>query len=400
MKERLAEFLESNPGTELAVQEKHCTITNPWGDETICIGVPESDDAMIAALNSLYLPARLSAVWHKDTHDLEVIYTALPPQQDLGQRTFDFTHDGRSYRCEFASGSKRLESIVRGCQFPSPPSETEYRNLQTMKFVLTMTSTNSKTADLTSFWIRDVEWDENKLIEMITHLNFYMAYYDRETPTVVLHETALGGLCDDRSCRYPFGAFPTSITSRRLSSHLLSLAGNAKRANPRLAFIFYYQILEYAAFYYLKEETYRRIKQAIMRPDVQANFDAAVQDIADALAENTPADAQKIDYILRSIPLEPVWQSIEPNLDRFCEKTVFDGGFELQPVLRKETTGSDFKLSESFSKALRELRNALVHAREPRMSVVIEPTRSNDERLRPWLPPLSVIALEVIQYLS
>jgi len=269
-----------------------------------------------------------------------------------------------------------------------------------IQFVIRIQRHSNKQPDLTSFWVRGVEWDENELVEMIRHLNFYMAYYDRETPAIVIHDVSAAGLRGGEACRYPFGEFPTAIKSRHIASHLLSLAENARRANPRLAIIFYYQILEYAAFYFMKEETYRRIKQAILRPDSQASVEKVAQEIAETMAESNLTEPQKMDGMLRQIPLGPVWRAIEPNLDRFCEKAVFDGGFELAPVLRKDTAEQEFRLSDSFTKALRDLRNALVHGREQRMAAVIEPTRANDERLRPWLPALSVIALQVVQYLT
>lgn len=78
--------------------------------------------------------------------------------------------------------------ITDASRFVKPPSVTNHRNLQTFEFYLHMKRERpeSKIATSmtpTSFWIRDIKWDdENRMMELARHLNFFMHYFDKRTP--------------------------------------------------------------------------------------------------------------------------------------------------------------------------------------------------------------------------
>jgi hypothetical protein len=130
----LANFLEAN--TKSAVIKTSgdkgvLVVQTPWGDSSILLRLPDDPAALIDALNNLLLPERFTALWHKDTNDIEFIYTAYPlngTQWDVRERKFNFTFRGKEYRCEFARSSDRLLTIAENSMFVGP-SNSEHRNL-------------------------------------------------------------------------------------------------------------------------------------------------------------------------------------------------------------------------------------------------------------------------------
>jgi hypothetical protein len=54
-----------------------CYITKPWGDASVAIDIPRDAAGLADALNKVVLPRRFSAIWHSDTKDFEVIWTAF-----------------------------------------------------------------------------------------------------------------------------------------------------------------------------------------------------------------------------------------------------------------------------------------------------------------------------------
>jgi hypothetical protein len=262
-------------------------------------------------------------------------------------------------------------------------------------------SAMATSTSLTSFWIRNIDWDENKITELARNLNFYMHYFDKETPLIEIHED-LGSASEHRTSeRYPHGPFPLEIVGRDLDPFLLGLWENSVHSSIRLRFLYCYQILEYAAFYYIKEGTLRTIKRIVAAPNASMHMDEAVRQIADAMSEERMNDEAKIAYLVQQL-VDPdlLWKEVEPHIGSLCHESEFDGGFKIPALVRSSCNPDEFRSAwhPKFIDSVRKIRNALVHGRESRMSGVISPTRRNDDLLRPWLAPLSAAALQAILY--
>ncbi|MYF78408.1 MAG: hypothetical protein F4180_00415 [Chloroflexi bacterium] len=93
-------------------------------------------------------------------------------------------------------------------------------------------------------------------------------------------------------------------------------------------------------------------------------------------------------------------EMLEASIDAFSHDLTFDGGFTLKAILPESVTYEDFKRvwNGEFPRALHNLRNALVHARESRQTTMIAPTRANQVKLNPWLLPLAETAGRVMLY--
>ena len=226
LREKLQPFLIRNPETDLDIRRGQPAVTHPWGDDSVELIVEPEDGATIDALNAVRMPPRLTALWHNDSSELEVIFTAFPADQDLQSREFEFRFQDAEYRCEFSSASDRLLAIARASR-PSGPSRTDQRNLRSLYVYMRSQEEGSaigRNADPTSFWIRGIaEYDDALVTELVRNLNFYMSYFDRESPLVIVHEAPAEGVGYLVPARYRTGEFPRTMTGRTLDQHLLGL---------------------------------------------------------------------------------------------------------------------------------------------------------------------------------
>lgn len=254
---------------------------------------------------------------------------------------------------------------------------------------------------LTSFWIRNCEIAEADLPRLARHLNFYMRYFDRASPMVMLHEDTVGRE-GGRPTRFLFGPFPAHIAARRLDSYMLTLWDSGLPSNgPVRSLLYNYQILEYAAFYYLKEELARTIRRIVSSPDIVVRADEASRRILDALVEERASEEAKITSVIQqAVDPAALWAEIATQETFFSKPTEFEGGFALPALINEGWSLEDFrrawipKVPDSF----RKLRNALLHAREQRLSKCIAPTARNGSLLRPWSVLVSIASSQIILF--
>lgn len=404
---RLGPFLAANPEARFKRAEGQAIIGTPWGDTTVEIVVPEENDELVASLNAVFLPPRYTAIFHRDSGDLEVIWGPVPRVFEERSRAFEFRFEGKTYQCKYGEASSRLLRIAEFSRPSGPGPETSYRNLVVLRGYLRRqrrTPESELVTDFspTSFWITCVPEDENELLRLVRHLNFYMQYFDLKTPHVLIHEEPPSKDTVPPPGRYPFDSFPGVVSARPLDPYLLGLWEGAARATDTFRrFLYRYQIIEYAAFYYLQESTFYSIRKLLASPNLPARLDDSVRQILDMAVEARMDDEAKIVAVIKQVvDPERLWKQIEPALAFFSSDVVFDGGFALPALLKPGWGLDDFKSAwiPKFPDALRKLRNALVHAREARMAKGISPTHANYERIRPWTALVSFAASQVIAF--
>lgn len=398
----LANFLSSN--TYSAVEShpvdgnKFPVIAKPWGEPALVLRLDSETNELIDCLNNVILPERFSAIWHSDSRRLEFIYTSFA-DPETKDRKFDFNDGFNTYSCEFSHSSDRLITISDNFDMIGP-SITEYRNLASI------INPSSVPNDLsierpTSFWINNIDWNEDLVLNLCRKLNFYLKYYDSESPLILVHSPHSERKSSGVTNRYAHGSFPTSIKACPLDDVMLafwqaSLVGDSARR-----FLYSYQMIEYSAYYYLDDEVKRTVRRAISRPHALHQIDDVVSDVIEAVSSFKQNDIQKIENLIRTIVSSaPVWRSIEADIDFFSQKTEFEGGYVAPAIARRDWKSADFETGwvPTLSSALRGIRNALSHGREQRMSQVIMPTTQNLSLLRHWVRPIAVVANEIMLY--
>ena len=403
---KLQGFLSRNPEADIRIGEHEPSVSRLWGDEAIEIPLRNDDDELIEALNAVRLPPRFTAIWHEDTGEFEVIFTVLRKEDRFLERRFEFHHRGICHHCSFEPSSQRLRAIARNARPSGALSRPDFRNLQPYyRFERALEehpdSVYVKGGRPTSFWIRGINgYDDDRIGDLVRNINFHMSYFDGDTPTIMIHEDSWApDNVHDHS--QPSGYFPDIISGQDIDQHLLILWESAWTGDPFLRFIQYYQILEYAGFYYVKDEVRRAIERAITAPDAMVQPEKVAQQVLDAISEEKRTHEQKINAMIEDcVDPREMWGILGGSLADFSEEVELDGGFTLPAIVSASTSCEDFVKSwnRQFSSSLHQVRNALVHARETRQSTMIAPTTANHARLSPWLLPLSQTAARVMLY--
>lgn len=202
--------------------------------------------------------------------------------------------------------------------------------------------------------------------------------------------------------RFPLGEFPKTILGKVLDDFLLSLWDTAINApDPIRRFLYSYQIFEYCAFYFLKEELELSVQKLLLDPNIQAKIPLVAHQLLDLIAEDRTTDDSKMNSLIEKV-ITPchLWKEIQKNIDIFSNQTEFEGGVTLSPIINKNATEEAFEKEwhPKIIDQLRKLRNALVHAREKRSSKCIIPTAKNLQLLRPWSTLAISISSELMIY--
>ena len=347
---RLAPFLSRNPDSTL--QENPLKLLRPWGDNSIEIEFSPFSEDPVEALNSVLLPPRFSALWHHDVNDLEFIYGAIDETNPIRGRAFNLQLSGKTFECEFREPSNRLLLIAQSARFIFPDTSTNYRNIADIKRHVRRAKERPdspllKGRVLSSFWIRNIEYDEGNALTLAKTLNFYMRYFDRRTPAILIHEEPADKGPTGALAQYPFGDFPGTISARPLDSYMLGLWESAIQAgDPFRRFLYSYQIIEYAAFYYMQESIFAGLKKILASPQTPSRLDEAAREIAEVMVDAKMDDEAKLVACIKQM-VDPctLWREIEPNINSSCADATFDGGFVLPALLRTGWTVEDFKSS-------------------------------------------------------
>ena len=411
-REQLHPFLEANPSS--AVEEidsedgKRLGIKNPWGEDALVIYLPPDLAPLAEALNNVLLPNRFTAVWHRDTSDFEVIWTAFPirgPWKEVGERAFRFHYDSKEYRCEFGRSSDRLLQIAEHAA-PVAISHTGHRNLMSFNaYIQYQKAKNDKErprppiGEPRSFWIRNLEWDENVVERIAHHLSFYLTYYDHKSPHIFVHTPPTEEVVP--RTRYLIGAFPERLDAQEIEDDLLHLWLAFREGDAGRRFVYCYRIIEYASHAYIDRAARKQVRMLLTAPHALSDIgDLAEQVIAAALSSKGD-DVQRVSMLLRdAVNPDLLWREISLNRQVFSEEIRFDGGFELKPLLSADMTQATFATTglDTFANAARQIRNHLSHGRDRTTQTSITPTVANFRRLEPWVSVISVAAGEVINF--
>jgi hypothetical protein len=415
---QFSKALKNNPDAKIQQvgnRKKYHVIRRPWDDESVAFLLPEDKPAelkaLASALNQILMPPRLSAIYHLDRKELEVLFTARTLSDELkvlSTRKFSFHFRGKDLRCEFATSSDRLLLLAKHALYPQN-SETGFRNLQSFTQYLELegNATNSakllletQFAEPLCFFIRGIDWHDEETLEVIRHISFYLNYYDSKSPYVIIHPPTDKAAINPK-VRYIHGAFPDKISSRELNPILLSFWYAALDAEPEKKFLYYYRIIEFVASNYLKNEKLGQVRRILSMPDLASRIELAVDDLVGLIREEKPDTVNRFKaVVLELADKKALWQEICENSQAFTKPIKFEGGFELPNLLEDVSDISKLSTGVLLSLAgfLRDIRHALSHGGEAQAGRLILPTARNLKMLRPWVHVIQTIAGQVVLF--
>lgn len=381
-------------------------LINPWRDRSVAFiaykeGIINRD--LFKNLSGVLLPQQYSAIYHKKTKKLEVLWTAYKlgaSSEEIYGRDFKFVFGEKEFICHFSNSSKLLIDIAKHAAYLQI-SETAFRNLQSFSAYANISDKDKspKLGKPVSFWIENLEGSPEDWLDIVKHVNFYLKYYDSKSPHVIIHET-IEQKANDK-VRYLEGNFPKIIRSKNLNANLLSLWLAAYDHDITTKFLLYYRILEYVSSLYLQQKQRQALLKVLNSPSALSSLEGTLDSVASIVRED---NSNEIDRYLKMfeelVDRKKIFDEICCNDPAFTTDTTFDGGLEIKAVLStgqtEETFGS--KGMQLVARALRQIRHGLAHGGEAQSGRLILPTSENFARLIPWVHVAMVAAGEVVVY--
>jgi len=413
MDKNLEVFKGNNPSIEIIEDNEHIDIKNPWADNSFILQY--SKDLDFSILTDIELPNELCAIFHKSSQTIEFIYAPLVETRIFLSRKTIFLYKGIEFKTEYKEPSKQLTFISKGFKEIDVPNESYYRNLRQFRDYyladqqLPIYKLYYSDKKPFSFFVSgDFNTIKNELIPFCKHLNFYMRYFDRNTPFINIINTEYNFEKYIVPCKSDKEQYPSIITANVIDQVALDLLEVASETgDTRLKYLFYYQVLEYFAYYYLDEEVKRKLANLFKNPDILNNYNTYSKIIVEELKDYTTnmTDKQKFNKLIANyLTVEDIKDELMCNVRYFVKEIEFDGHFVLPALIseekilekifietketkekRKEIERLKQEVVNSIADKIERIRNVLVHIRESRESKVIYPTKNNNQKLLPYL---------------
>lgn len=366
-----------------------------WNDKSFVLNFP-SRRILKKAVAGLEFPEPLSAIIHTAEKEVEFVYTFLPKKNPKIGKRFQVVYLGNTFECRFGPASKKLLEIAKYVE-EKTESTSDYRNLRMFR---DYTRKNLMPAFIKkyfddkepiSFYVKG-PYSKVDLSEFSRHFNFYTSFFDRSFPHLIVHENHDVKKYPQPCLYATTNKFPTIINMGKIDPIILNTLLVARNTqSTRLKYLFYFQVLEYCAYYSLTEDQLQKLKNILTKPDITENAEkyarSVTENFRDYFKQND--DSARLERLLiKYCTISDVKFEIESCFEHFSQEVKFDGGFVLAPLI-KDIKVFDNATNEQILKPIREnierIRNVIVHLRETRENKVILPTPRNNALLNPYL---------------
>lgn len=403
MSKSLQTLTKNNPAIKYDLEENIYKIKNVWSDDSISLHFKKGQ--RISFFENLIFPEQLYAIFDSKINRIEFIFGPVDKDYKPLNRNFDFIYKNLNFNCYFADISKDLSDIAKNFVENNIESATDYRNLRWLRDIMTKDFLKRalKNHKIISFYIEgDFEKINFDFVNLAKSVNFYMTYFDRNSPKIIIHEKIDSEEKYNNGCLFElFDSFPKKINSVNIDPTLLDtfMVANLTE-NVRLKFIFYFQILEYSSYYYLDSKIQNRITQTFRNPEIYDKPEdfskIIIEEMKDHFSQKD--DSIKLEKtITENVSIDDIKNEIEANKDFFAKDIEFEGGLKINKILKDSSSIDSLKSDDLIliKKNIEKIRNVLVHLRESRENKVILPSKANDLELLPYLNILRRIAEKV-----
>ncbi|MDH4541088.1 MULTISPECIES: hypothetical protein [Sulfitobacter] len=414
IREIFGSALDGDAGFELQVLELDSegdgplplyVLKHPWNDPTLVLAVPSKVDdaqAFSEVLERIELPEKYSGIYHKKTSALEIFWTAYKVRkkhEEVAVRSFDIWWKGAKRKCRFGPASDEAKTLAKYTLPQAAASHTEHRNIMSFHYFV-HDADHSNMGEPICFWVDCEGIEPCDFDEYLRTINFYMTYYDRETPRVLIHEAGPKDTGNFRP-RYVDENFPRELVAGDIDPSVSSFwLGAFETRDPAMKFLLHYRLLEFLSLAHMKSEQRRELINVLRRPHLISSTETAAAEIAGLFSGQARETDRIKNFIDETVRTEKVWSVLEMNKAVFCKETVFDGGFRVKAVLNDSTNLEGWTRSGPISLVdrLRAIRNCLAHGQDEGTRGVIHTTQKNKVVLMPWVNLIETFAAEAMLY--
>lgn len=395
------ERAEDEDGTELPLY----LIKHPWSDSTLAMAVPLDvikAKELAKVLDRVELPDAYSGVYHKKTNRLEVFWTAFKVRDkhaEVATRAFNIWWRGEKRTCNFGPASDDAMLIASATLPFAAASHTEHRNIMSFHYFVHGSDHQNLETPI-CFWLDCSGIAESDLDEYVRTVNFYMTYYDRETPRVLIHEAGPKEIGSTRP-RYAEGSFPSDMVASGVDPSVMSFwLGAFETRDPAMKYLLHYRLIEFLSNSHIKGEQHKELISILRRPHLISSTEGAAAEIAGLFALKARETDRIKEFVGEAVSPKKVWGVLEMNKNEFCGATCFDGGYVIKAVIGKETNFESWEKSGPISLVdkLRAIRNCLAHGQDEGTKGVIHTTLNNRRTLMPWVNLIETFAAEAMLY--
>jgi hypothetical protein len=410
----LETFSRNNPHANIRSEGDSITIDRPWGSTNVGLVSDISDHEFLGELQNVWLNPTFDAVVHLDTNLIEVLFLFLDPSDEIQSshmnRSFTIHYCGNKFTCSFAEPSARFMAIARRAQnFPSDdpgrsvPQIAAFRDAQRLDELPDRAKGYFANKVARNFHIQsEVCIRSVDLVGLMRHINFITDYYDRRFPEIVIRDDMAddkhGQLLPPR--RYIDECeLPAELSAGLIDEVVLQLLSVARRAPSRQAFLYYYQVIEYAGHYFIDEKVRSHIRRFLRDPALVNCDEKKIGEFMSLFStQANQGDDSKMKKVIEEL-VDPslVWLEIQHDRDFFTSKQVFDGGFEMNEFISKDMSADAWEKTwmPNLYDRLTKIRNSLVHARERRENKVILPSLRNNQKIARIEPVIARVAQQI-----
>lgn len=406
----LPEFQKNSPQCKFTVDRGKFIIESAWAVDDVSFVFDLKDTDLLRDINSVVFNPRFDAIFHVDVNEVEFFFAYLDPKEEPTRsyvdRRFTFAFLGDTLECCFREPSSRLFALAQRMRrlpstaTPIAPQLRAFKDAQQQDRLPEQARVFFARHVPRSFFVKmpkpvlSYDWEQ-----LARHINFHVSYYDRKSPLIVVRcedKPEKTTTCPARRCIT--GSFPTAMAAHELDDFILQLIEVAAGTSPRFAFIYYYQVIEYAGFYFVDAEARKRIRQLVTDPTMVMCPEDKISELFTVVADlRHNEDVKMCSVINEYCDPSVVWEEIENDRVFFSSPIVFDGGLQVPPLIAADMSVDTWKtmwMPKTFHQ-FTTVRNHLVHGRERRQSSMILPTPDNARLIERYLPVIRRIAEQI-----
>lgn len=396
MNKSLKKIIENNPSAQIKKVKDYHTIENLWDDDSVGFKIDKGQRT--TELTKIKFPPEIIGLYHFQENKLEFIFSPRLKTDPLITRKFTFNYQNETYSCYFGTSSKALELLAKTLRILKPDTDSEHRNLRDFRSYFNnkgptyMQQFNKDRVPISFYVEGNFKKFKGQFSPLLKTLNFYMNYFERSHPRIILLNNEKETEEIKRPCISKEKAFPKSINAKKINETILDIfeVANSTR-DLRLRFIFYFQIIEYCTYYYLESDVSNQLEKILSQPDIADNtaeYSKRVQDLLQNHFYKNKTDSSKLESSINYfIEVNDIKDELLTNGEFFCKDLKFDGGLTVRKIFDNHEQLKHLNSStlKSVKENIEKIRNTIVHLRHSRENKVILPTPKNNELIKPYL---------------